>query len=43
MSNCHPLEVVFRYRDPQLQVDKNLNLFIYLLIQTYLYRVKKHY
>ena len=28
MSKCHPLEVASRYRDPQLQVGKNLNYLI---------------
>ena len=27
-SNFHPLEVVSRYRDPQLQVDENANYLI---------------
>ena len=27
MSNFHSLEVVARYRDPQLQVSENLNYF----------------
>ena len=29
MSNFHSLEVVARYRDPQLQVSENLNYFTY--------------
>ena len=28
MSNFHPLEVVGRYRDPQLQGGENLNKLI---------------
>ena len=28
--NFHPLEVVSRYRDPQLQVDENYSYFCYL-------------
>ena len=30
MSNVHPLEVLTRYRDSQLQVDENENDFVVL-------------
>ena len=35
--NCHPLEVVSRYRDPQLQVDENDSYLLNLKILMFKY------